>query len=132
MNRYYAAKITDVPEGGRKIVEIEGVEIGLFQVQEKFYAWRNLCPHMHAPVCKGRICGTRMPSMVYEYEYGMENHILRCPWHGWEFDLTTGKHLIDSGVKLKGFPVEVDGEDLYILMKSRSRKVSNTVLSKGE
>lgn len=122
MKRYYAAKVDEVPEGGKKIVEIEGIEIGLFQVEKKFYAWVNVCPHMLAPVCKGRICGTRLPSMVYEYEYGMENHILRCPWHGWEFDLTTGKHLVDSKVKLKGYPVEVDGDDLFVLMKPRSKK----------
>lgn len=125
MNRYFVAKTTDVPEGGKIIVEIDGVEIGLFHVRGQWYAWRNICPHMWAPVCKGRISGTTLPSFVYEYEYGMENRILRCPWHGWEFDLTTGKHLIDSEVKLKGYPVEVDGDSLYILMKAKSRAVSD-------
>lgn len=127
MNRYFAAKIADVPAGECKLVNIEGVEIGLYQVKGEWYAWRNICPHMWAPVCKGRITGTRLPSLVYEYEYGLEEQILRCPWHGWEFDLTTGEHLVDSEVKLKGFPVEVEGEDLYILMKAPRKVVKGEV-----
>lgn len=124
MNRYFAGKTSEIPEGERKIVEIEGIEIGLFQVKGNWYAWRNICPHMWAPICKGRICGTRMPSLVYEYEYGMDNQIIRCPWHGWEFDLTTGKHLVDERVQLKGYAVEVDGDDLYILMKPSYKTAS--------
>jgi nitrite reductase/ring-hydroxylating ferredoxin subunit len=101
MNRYLVAKTDEIPDGGRKIVEVKGMEFGIFRVDGQFYAWRNVCPHAGAPACVGTIYGTRMPSNVYEYEYGRENEIIRCPWHGWEFDLKTGEHLVDPTVKLR-------------------------------
>lgn len=116
LHRHLAAKRSDIPEGGKLIVDVKGMQIGLFQIEDRLYAWRNVCPHAAAPVCRGRICGTRMPSLVYEYEYGRDNQILRCPWHGWEFDLTNGQHLVQPDVKLRGFPVETDGDDVYILL----------------
>jgi len=105
----------DIPVGSRRIVEVRGMEIGIFNVGGRWVAWRNLCPHAAAPVCEGVVCGTRLPSPVYEYEYGRDQEVLRCPWHGWEFDLLTGRHLAEmSGVKLRGYTVLTEGEDLYI------------------
>ncbi|MDF2669991.1 MAG: Rieske iron-sulfur protein [Paenibacillus sp.] len=119
MQRHYAAKTEDVPEGGKKLIRVHEMEIGLFRVKGQLYAWRNVCPHAAAPVCRGLVCGTKLPSLVYEYEYGMEGQILRCPWHGWEFDLQTGKHLVDPEVKLRGFELEIEGEDVYVLLPKR-------------
>jgi nitrite reductase/ring-hydroxylating ferredoxin subunit len=49
--------------------------------------------------------------------YGKDQEVLRCPWHGWEFDLTSGKHLADeSGVKLRGYEVQVEGDQIYIVI----------------
>jgi nitrite reductase/ring-hydroxylating ferredoxin subunit len=114
--RHYAARTGDIPEGGRKLVQVKGMEIGLFRVEGELYAWRNVCPHAAAPVCRGPVCGTKLPSMVYEYKYGMEGQILRCPWHGWEFDLESGEHLVDPAVRLRGFDIEVEGEDVYVML----------------
>lgn len=116
MNRYFACHCSELIDN-RKIVEVKGIELGIYCVDGTYYAWRNLCPHAAAPVCSGKITGTRMPSKVYQYEYGCDQQILRCPWHGWEFDVTTGGHLVDDKVKLRGYPVEVDGDDIYVLMK---------------
>lgn len=117
MNKYAVAKVAELHEKGRLIVEVQGMELGIFLVDGQYYVWRNVCPHAAAPVCAGRISGTRMPSMVYEYEFGRDQEILRCPWHGWEFDLKTGRHLVDASVKLRGFHVEADEEDIYVLMQ---------------
>jgi len=80
--------------------------VGLFNVAGAIMAYRNACPHAGAPVCVGKISGTSLPSKVYEYIYGSEGCILRCPWHGWEFDLRTGQHLVDPETRLKELPVE--------------------------
>jgi nitrite reductase/ring-hydroxylating ferredoxin subunit len=101
MEKYKVASKREIQEGSCKIVSVRGVEYGLFKVNGQFYAWRNACPHFGAPVCEGKICGTRLPSAVYEYKLGRENEILRCPWHGWEFDLITGEHLVDPATKLR-------------------------------
>ncbi|TBL78502.1 Rieske (2Fe-2S) protein [Paenibacillus thalictri] len=114
---YPACSIHDVPQGGRKIVEVRGMEIGIFHIGDLWYAWRNVCPHAAAPVCEGVVCGTRMPSLVYEYEYGKDQEVLRCPWHGWEFDLLTGRHLAEeSGVRLRGFEVEIIDDNVYVFI----------------
>lgn len=100
MQKYVVAKKDEVTEGKCKIVKVKNVEYGLYKVNGQYYAWKNACPHYGAPVCKGMITGTRLPSLVYEYKYGRENEIVRCPWHGWEFDLVTGEHLVDPNTKL--------------------------------
>jgi nitrite reductase/ring-hydroxylating ferredoxin subunit len=130
-NKYLVANINEIPEGGRKIVEVKGMEFGIFKVNGQIYAWRNVCPHAGAPVCIGKICGTRLPSLVYEYKYGRDNEILRCPWHGWEFDLKSGEHLVDSTMKLRQAHLEffsseqdnlepghleMTNEDIYLLL----------------
>jgi nitrite reductase (NADH) small subunit len=108
MKRHPVANKGEIPPGGRKIVSAGPVEIGLFNVEGEVRAYRNACPHQGGPVCTGRISGTSMPSQVYEYIYGMEGRILRCPWHGWEFDLRTGGHIVDPDVRLRNVPVETD------------------------
>ncbi|BFT74624.1 Rieske (2Fe-2S) protein [Paenibacillus sp. P36] len=115
-SRIKAVTVEELSVIGRKIVTLKGIEIGIFVVNGSYYAWRNLCPHAAAPVCEGVVCGTRLPSLVYQYEYGRDQEILRCPWHGWEFGLTDGKHLVEGGVKLRGYEVEVEGNDIYVLM----------------
>lgn len=50
-----------------------------------------------------------LPSPPQEYIYGMENLVLACPWHGWEFDIRTGQALFDpSGVAVRAYPVKVE------------------------
>lgn len=133
MERYPVAGVAELSDGEHKIVEVKGIQFGLYRIRGQYYAWRNVCPHAGAPVCIGKVCGTRLPSLVYEYEYGRDNEILRCPWHGWEFDLLTGEHLVDPKTRLRhgklefGSPVsvsenletgqlETDHEFIYLLL----------------
>lgn len=111
MKRHPVAQLAEIPPGGRKLVSVGAVEIGLFNVDGAIHAYRNVCPHAAGPVCQGRISGTSLPSKVYEYLYGMEGRILRCPWHGWEFDLATGEHIVDPETRLKEIRVESEALD---------------------
>ena len=77
MNRHRVARTDEIPETGGLIVAAGGVEIGIFRVGARVVAWRNVCPHMAAPVCKGNVAGTMLPSRVYEYEYGRDGEILQ-------------------------------------------------------
>ncbi|MBD2847862.1 Rieske (2Fe-2S) protein [Paenibacillus sp. IB182496] len=113
--RHDVASLEELREKGRLIVQVGKAEIGLFEVDGEVRAWRNLCPHAFAPVCEGRVCGTRLASNVYEYVYGRDQEILRCPWHGWEFDLKTGQHLAGEQ-KLRGYKAEVEEGRVYIEM----------------
>jgi hypothetical protein len=79
-------------------------------------------------VCVGKISGTTLPSPVYEYDYGREGCILRCPWHGWEFDLKTGEHLVDPETKLKRIDVKVEGEALEKFHVEKSGDTLHVIL----
>jgi 3-phenylpropionate/trans-cinnamate dioxygenase ferredoxin subunit len=114
MARHVVGRVEDLPPGGRKIVRLEGREIGIFNLDGTFYALRNSCPHQAARVCLGRIVGTALPSDVYEYRYGREGQILRCPWHEWEYDITTGESVFDPNVRVKTYEVEIDNGELVV------------------
>ena len=81
--------------GDCKIVEAKGRSVGVFNVKGRYYALRNACPHQQAPLCQGEITGTTLPSDVNAFHYAREGEIIRCPWHGWEFDITTGKSIFN-------------------------------------
>jgi nitrite reductase/ring-hydroxylating ferredoxin subunit len=107
--RHYVCHLAELPPGARKIITVtafgRNIEIGVFNVNGRLVAYRNVCPHAGAPVCVGKVCGTTLPSKVYEYNLARDGEILRCPWHGWEFDLFTGEHLVDEKMRLRSYEV---------------------------
>jgi nitrite reductase (NADH) small subunit len=112
--RWEVAKVGEIPPGGRKIVEVEGRSIGIFNVHGTLVAALNVCPHQMAPVCVGRLGGTTLPSPPGEFRWGREGEILACPWHGWEFDLLTGKALADDRRHLRLLPVAVEEDTVFV------------------
>jgi len=95
MERFVVCKTTEMQPGERRIVQVGGRSIGVFNANGEYYALRNSCPHQGAPLCVGRLTGTTLPSQPGSYRYGRDGEILACPWHGWEFDVTTGKSLFN-------------------------------------
>jgi nitrite reductase/ring-hydroxylating ferredoxin subunit len=114
MARHVVGRVEEIPPGGRKIVRLEGREVGIFNLGGRFYALKNSCPHQAARVCLGKIVGTALASEVYEFRYGREGRILRCPWHEWEYDIATGEAVFDQSVRLKTYPTEVCGEEIVV------------------
>lgn len=90
------------------IVELEGRSIGIFNVDGRPYALRNACPHQGGPLCAGTVGGTMLPSDPHRYVYGRHDQVIRCPWHGWEFDIETGVSLFDPGRRVRSYPVTVE------------------------
>ena len=99
MERHEVARASELVEGKGKRVQLPGVELAVFRVGDVYRAYRNLCPHAAAPICGGAVAGT----------------VLRCPWHGWEFDLRTGENLANPATRLQSYPVEVVGGRLFVL-----------------
>jgi nitrite reductase/ring-hydroxylating ferredoxin subunit len=95
MATHVVGKVAELPPGERRIVEVEGRSIGVFNVHGRYFALRNTCPHQGAPLCRGAIKGVAEPSRPGEYLWAREGEILRCPWHGWEFDITTGRSIFN-------------------------------------
>jgi nitrite reductase/ring-hydroxylating ferredoxin subunit len=82
----------------------------------RFYAFANRCIHQGAPLAKGKLCGTSAPTdQVGEYNYVREGEILRCPWHGREFDVKNeGCMLADSKSRLRNFKVSVEVDEVVV------------------
>ncbi len=114
--RWPVARSSEILPGERRFVEVKGHSIGLFNVNGRFVAALNLCPHELAPVCRGRVGGTTLPSPPGEYRWGRAGEILACPWHGWEFDLLTGKALADARVRLRFYPVTVEDDTVFVTL----------------
>jgi len=99
----------ELTPGNRKIIEIEGRSIGVFNIKGRFYALKNTCPHQFAPLCRGKITGYNQPSEVGVYDWCREGEIIRCPWHAWEFDITTGQSVFNPHkVRTKSYAVSVE------------------------
>lgn len=89
----------DLPLGQARCFRVAGREIALFHLEGGFYAMENTCLHAGGPLAEGRIEGTRVV----------------CPWHGWEFDVTTGRTPLNHVVGLTCFPVRLRGGKVEIL-----------------
>ena len=105
--------LSELPVGERRLIKANGKSIGVFNTGKQVVAVLNICPHAYAPVCRGKVGGTTLPSKAGEFVWGRENEILRCPWHGWEFDLHSGQCLTDRR-KLKRFPVQIRDDEIYV------------------
>ncbi|MEI0740313.1 amidohydrolase family protein [Paenibacillus sp. JTLBN-2024] len=75
------------PSGGKLIVNVKGWKSACFGSETATMAWLNVCSACGGAGLRGSDSGNPSPSGVYDYRYGMEEQVLRCPWHGWEFDL---------------------------------------------
>ena len=108
MARHVVAAVGEIPPGGRKIVEVAGRSIGIFNLNGEYFALRNRCPHQGGPLCEGTLWGrltARAPGEI-EYESG---GIVSCGWHGWEFDIRTGQSWCEPArLRVRAYPVSVE------------------------
>jgi nitrite reductase (NADH) small subunit len=104
------------PVGKMHIVQAGALEIGVVRQQNgTIHAIRNRCPHKGAPICLGSVGGTMLPSAPGTLTFGLDQTVVRCPWHGYEFDLATGQGLFsNAGMRVRTFPVAVRDGVAYL------------------
>lgn len=119
--RVVVGKVSEFPVGGRKlIVPFRGrAGIGVFNVGGTLYALRNICPHNLGPLCTGHVSGRFVASAPPSSRgatltMDRDGEILRCPWHNWAFDITDGSCLGDPHLRVKTYPVTIDGDDVVV------------------
>jgi len=107
--KYVVAAVDEIPPGQRKIVDVDGRSVGVFNVGGEFFAVLNRCPHQGGPLCKGNTHGFLRSADVGEFQYSRAGEIVRCPWHGWEYDLRTGQSWFDPArVLVRRYDVSVE------------------------
>lgn len=89
---------SEIPEDTGKLVEAGGYPIALFKVNGKVHAIHALCPHQGGPLDEG----------------GINEKSVMCPWHGWEFDVTTGACTFNEKICVPVYKVKEDGEDVWV------------------
>ncbi|MCB0250931.1 MAG: Rieske 2Fe-2S domain-containing protein [Anaerolineae bacterium] len=93
-----AGSLAEFIAEGCKIIKAEGLSIGVFFVDGKWHALQNSCLHRGGPVCEGPL----------------ENGVLTCPWHGYQYRIDTGELLLDPDARLPRYPVEVRGDQVVV------------------
>ena len=77
----------------RKVVarDVGGRTIGVLRRGDTVHAFANHCPHHGAPMCRAQVAGTMRPSAPNQYDYALDGLVVKCPWHAYEFDVSSGE-----------------------------------------
>lgn len=93
-----AAKVSDIPAGTLREVQIGQKTIALANVGGKFHAISDVCLHRGGPLGQGELA----------------NSVVTCPWHGWQFDVTNGKLVQDPRMSVACYPTELRDDEIYV------------------
>jgi nitrite reductase (NADH) small subunit len=97
-----AAKKADVPPGTIREFQVAGKAVAVANVGGQFHAMNNVCLHRGGPLADGPL----------------EGAVVTCPWHGWQYDVRTGKVAQNPSVGVDSYPVEVRGEEIFVKVSS--------------
>ena len=97
------ARIHEIPDGERKLVSVEGLSIGIFHHKGGWYALCNQCLHRGGPVATGALDGD----------------VITCPWHGFQYNVTSGQLLVDPSARLDTFPILIEGDEIHVMIPIR-------------
>lgn len=95
MAKYIVAKADELSPGQRKLVEVGGRPVVIFNIEGEYFAMLNRCPHQGAPLYHGHLTGLVTCTGIGEFAMEREGEIVMCPNHGWEFDIRTGQSWFD-------------------------------------
>ena len=90
------AKLNEMPPGAAREFQADGKVIALFNVDGKIYALDNTCLHRGGPLGQGVL----------------EQEVVTCPWHGWQFNVTSGESVFNEQIKVQTYDVKVEGDDI--------------------
>ncbi|RWI89819.1 Rieske (2Fe-2S) protein [Mesorhizobium sp.] len=108
MAKHVVGKAEDVGPGMRKVFEVRGRPIVIFNVHGDYFALLNRCPHQSAELSMGLISGIATADEPGHVQCSRRGEFIRCPWHGWEFDIRTGQSWCDPGrISVKQYPVSI-------------------------
>ena len=107
--RHAVCRADEIPVGTAKRVEVGGRAIAIFNIDGEFSAISDRCPHEGASLCRGKIVGLVDADEPGKCRVLRPGEFVRCPWHGWEFDLKTGRSWCDPArTRVKRFEVSVE------------------------
>ena len=96
--RVRIASVADIPEGTGREFTVGDRIVALFHTAEGWSALDGICSHAGGPLAEGRV----------------EGGVVTCPWHGWQYQLASGHHCLNSRIQQTCFAVELDGDDIFV------------------
>jgi 3-phenylpropionate/trans-cinnamate dioxygenase ferredoxin subunit len=128
MAKHVVAPVATMPPGTQHRVEVAGRAIAIFNVGGSYHALRDVCPHQGAALSAGTVIGSVEAELAGEYEYCAGRRV-RCPWHGWEYDLETGQSSYDpEHDRVRAYEVSVEsGTELLPSGRAPGPYVAETV-----
>ena len=115
--KHFVCHEQDIPRGTQKEYTVKNIPLLIVHSNEgKLYAVYGYCPHQHAPLCKGVLGGITVADQPGEpFRYEREGEIIRCPWHGFSFDVTTGACLTaPDRLRVKTYPLSNTEGQIYL------------------
>jgi len=116
-----AGRVSDFDDERRRVVSQDGREIVVFQRKGRFYALDNTCLHQGGPVGEGLLIGKVEAVLSDDKRFLGERfsedeiHIV-CPWHGWEYDIETGRCAGDRRRRLGRYETQQRGDEVYVMV----------------
>jgi nitrite reductase/ring-hydroxylating ferredoxin subunit len=95
---HFIATVEQCPPGEPREFLVEDRIVALFQVDGRFYALDGICPHQGGPLGRGSLCGA----------------VVTCPWHGWQFDVVTGRHQANPTLQQARFSVKIEDQNIFV------------------
>lgn len=95
-----AAAINEIEPGTIRECDVGGTLIALAHFGGKFFAISNICLHRGGPLGQGELA----------------DEVVTCPWHGWEFNVQTGRCVLNPEMAVACYAVEVRGDEVFVDM----------------
>ena len=118
MNEVLVGELAQIADGDHRVFQVGALEFGVFRQGDRIHAWENRCPHAGGPVCQGKIFRKVEEVLANDRKslglrFSATPQIV-CPWHGFEYDIATGRHPGDSRFRLKRVDVTVRDGNIYV------------------
>lgn len=113
---HIVATVDEIPPGASMIVPIGRHGVGVYNVNGRFYAIANYCPHEGGPLCRGRTHGQSVvdPEQPGSAAEVRDGEFIYCPWHQWGFELATGTTAVKPEWSIRTYPVRIDGDNIIV------------------
>ena len=109
MARHVVAAAADFPPGTRRLITINDRAVVVFNVKGEYFGLYNKCPHNGGSLAQGVLTGLLQSNTPGDYTYSRQGEIIRCPWHGWEFEIRTGQSWFDpKKVRTRAYKTSVE------------------------
>ena len=131
-NDVAVAPLAEFADGDYRVFSLDGTEVGVFRLGDKILAYENVCPHAGGPACQGKIIAKVEEAVAEDrtsqgFVFSKTKINVVCPWHGFEYDIRTGRHHGNPRYRLKPIKVRVEDGQVIVSLPEEKKPQNTTV-----